>query len=214
MKTYLTTVIAAKRAAPAQDLLSDLTIAVDVGHLTEDELLDTAVLLVHAGHETTVNLIGNTVVALAATGRLRDLVDNPTRLPTLAPAAVVEGGRFDPSVRAAPYRVAMEKIVLDTVTIPAGALVLVDIQSANRDEEVFEHPDEFRLDRPTTPRPLTFGRGMHYCLGAHLAHLETTIALTELVTRFPGLRLGCAASELQRKASPIINGYEEIPVIL
>ena len=205
---YLTEMIAAKRAAPAADLLSELVAAVDAGRLTSEELLATAVLLVHAGHETTVNLIGNTVVALADTGRWHDLIGHPE----LVLAAVVEGGRYDSPVRAAPYRVAMEDISMGSMTIAAGSLVLIDLQSANRDE-IFDRPDEFLLDRPTLPRPLTFGHGMHFCLGVHLGQLETTIGLTELIARRPGLRLACNADELLRKASPILNGFETVPVI-
>ena len=212
---YLRELLDRKRRDPADDLLSALLAVRDgTDALTEDELTSMVFLLLVAGHETTVNLIGNGVQALlehpGQLARLRTQIETePDRLG----AAVEELLRFDgplqsaiPLVTAAPTEVA-------GTGIPAGEVVVVSLLAANRDPH--RGPDAGRLDvaRPEVPH-LAFGHGVHHCLGAPLARLEGRIALGTLLTRFPGLRLAVPAAELHRAPSLLMNGLTELPVYL
>ena len=214
MAGYLAGLIAHKRERPGDDLLSRLIAASDDdgGQLSEEELLMTAMLVLVAGHETTQNLIGNTVVGLLSSDAWAKLVADPD--PELLAAAVVEGGRWDSGVRAAPFRVTTRPVTVGEVTIPAGEIVLVLIHAANRDPQVFARPDEFDPYRVSDDAPLTYGHGIHYCLGAQLAQLETGIVLRQLAMRFPGLRLADNVGELERVPGAIMNGWRQIPVVV
>jgi cytochrome P450 len=208
---YLVGLLAAKREAPRDDLLSGLIEACDgEQRLDEQELLATTFLLVVAGHETTVNLIANGTVAL---------LRNPDQLAalradlSLVPAAVEELLRYDGPVQHATFRFTTEPIEVGGVTIPAHQRVLVLIASANRDTARFTEPD--RLDvRRTDNRHLAFGHGIHFCLGAPLARLEGQIAFTSLLRRFPELQLAVPPEELHWRNGLVLRALTELPVRL
>ncbi len=172
----------ARRSSPRDDLISALVEAHEAGdRLSEDELVSMIFLLLIAGHETTVNLIGNGVLALLehpeAMARLRDD-------PSLIKPAVEELLRYDGPLATATERFAREDVTIDGVTIPRGEMVLAVLSSANRDDRQFERPDALDLTREPN-RHLAFGLGVHYCLGAPLARLEGQIAINTLLRRAP-----------------------------
>jgi cytochrome P450 len=208
---YLRDLLARKRAEPADDLLSALLAVRDgADALTEDELTSMVFLLLVAGHETTVNLIGNGVLALLAhPDQLAALRADPDRI-----AAVVEELlRFDGPLQSAVPLVSAAPVELGGVSIGAGELVVVSLLAANRDPH--RGPDAGRLDvgRPEAPH-LAFGYGVHHCLGAPLARLEARIALGTLFARFPDLRLAVPADELAKGPGLLLNGLVELPVRL
>ena len=182
---YLSTLVAAKRRAPEDDLTTALIRAEDEhGQLSELELIQNVRLLVMAGHETTVNLIGNALVALF------QHPDELARLrgdPSLMPAAVEEFLRFDSSVQQLP-RVAQADVEIGGQRILAGEMVICLLGAANRDPAVWADPGRLQVDRPFV-RSMSFGGGIHFCLGAQLARIETEIALETLLRRLPSLRI-------------------------
>ena len=199
-----------KRLAPADDLLSALVEGYDGDRLTEDELVGMVFLLVAAGHETTVNLIGNgTLALLTHPDQLALLRAEPDRLP----AAVEEMLRYDGSLQVTlPYTTA-EPIELGGTHIPAGEMLLLGLLAANRDPDRFAEPDTFDITR--TPNPhLAFGHGLHHCLGAALARLEGRIAFAALLSRFPALRLAVPVSDLRWQPNLLVNALTELPVAL
>ena len=179
--------IAWKRGNPADDLLTALIAAEDNGDaLSDDELIAQTLLLYIAGHETTVNLIaGGTLALLRNPGQLALLRSDSG----LAGAAVEELLRYDSPVQAS-RRITLEPITIRDTIIPAGAFVMASLGSANRDE-LFWGADagEVRLTRDNAHHHVSFGAGPHHCLGASLARLEASIALSRLIARFPGLAL-------------------------
>jgi cytochrome P450 len=206
----LTALIAHKRTTPADDLLSALVHASEVDDgLSFDELLSTAYLLILAGYETTVNLIGNGVLAL---------LHNPSQLaalradPSLMPSAVEEFLRFESPLNTATMRFTTEAVRVGDVEIPAGQLVLVALLGANHDSRQFEDPD--RLDVTRAPNPhLAFGHGIHHCLGAPLARLEGEIAIGRLLTRFERITLDPNII-LRYRNSTLMRGLTALPVRL
>jgi cytochrome P450 len=179
--------IAWKRKNPADDLLTAMINAEDGGDvLSDDELVAQTLLLYLAGHETTVNLIsGGTLALLRHPGELAALRDDPG----LAGNAVEELLRYDSPVQAS-RRITLEPITLGGTEIPAGAFVMASLGSANRDEGFWgEDAGQVRLRRENARQHVSFGAGVHHCLGASLARLEAAIAFERLVTRFPGLAL-------------------------
>jgi cytochrome P450 len=182
----LTRLIAGKRAAPAEDLLSALVqVSEDGDQLSERELLATTYLLILAGYETTVNLIGNGILALLRNPvQLRALRAAPARLPE----AVEEFLRFESPLNLATTRFSTEAIRLGEVTIPAGELVVIGLLAANHDGARFDYPDQLDIGRTANPH-LAFGHGIHYCVGAPLARMEGAIALGRLLARFDDIRL-------------------------
>jgi cytochrome P450 len=203
---YLAETIAARRREPKDDLISAMVHAQEERDaLSDAELLATSNLLLLAGHETTTNLIGNGTLAL-----LRE-PDEWRRLctdPSLLPSAVEELLRFDGPVQAT-VRVALEDVAIDGLTIPAGALVLVNIGAANHDPDVFENPDQLDVARDPNPH-LAFGFGTHFCLGAPLARLEATLAFDALTRRFPKLTLLDDAPEY--RPNPVLRGLKRLEV--
>ena len=176
--------------------------------LSDDELVAMIFLLVVAGHETTVNLIGNGVLALL------HIPEQLTRLrddPAIDATAVEELLRFDSPVETATERYAREAIEIAGATIPRGACVYGASSSANRDETDFEEPDDLDLGRDLNRR-LAFGHGIHYCLGAPLARLEGQIALRRLLDRVPTLRLAVPESRLRWRKGLNLRGLEALPV--
>jgi hypothetical protein len=164
-----------------------------------------AFLLLIAGFETTVNLIGNGTVALVGDP---DGWDRLRRDPALVPAAIEEMLRYDSPVQLT-SRIATEEVEVGGRVIAAGRPVFVAIGGANRDPEVFDEPDEFRIDRPDPGRHLSFSLGLHHCLGAALARLEGRIAIEELTRRYPALEL---AAPPTRRSLLVLRGFESVPV--
>jgi cytochrome P450 PksS len=206
---YLRKLIDARRANPRGDLTSALVEAREAADcLSEDELLAMIFLLLVAGHETTVNLIGNGVLAL---------LDHPAqwarlvRDPELIKPAVEEVLRFDGPVQIANERYAREDVTMAGVTISRGELVLPVLASANRDQAQFEQPDELDIARESN-RHVAFGQGVHYCLGAPLARLEGQTAINTLLARMPDLRLAVRRDALRRRPGMSLHGLEKLPV--
>ena len=206
---YLRKIIAAKRAEPQDDLISALVQAEEAGErLREDELVAMVFLLVIAGHETTVNLIGNGALALL------QFPEQLARLradPQLDGSAVEELLRFHSPIEVSTERYAREAIQIAGVAIPEGALVYGLISSANRDDSQFDAPERLDLGR-TKNRHLAFGQGIHYCLGAPLARLEGRIALRRLIERLPGLRLAVPESALLWRKGLNLRALETLPL--
>ena len=207
---YIRGVVDAKRRQPGDDLISALVQAEEAGErLREDELVAMVCLLVIAGHETTVNLIGNGALALLQYPRqLERLRDEPA----LGPTAVEELLRFHSPVEVSTERYAREPIEIAGFTIPQGALVYGVLSSANRDETQFERLDGLDLARQRN-RHLAFGQGIHYCLGAPLARLEGQIALRRLLERMPHLRLAVTEPSLRWRKGLNLRGLKELPVV-
>lgn len=210
MREYLSGLLARKRAAPGPDLLSDLLRAQDAGELGEEELVAMAILLLIAGHETTVGLIGNAVLLLLDhPAEFASLRDDPATIP----AALDELLRLESPVAMATLRFTTAPVRLGGVDLPAGAFVLPAIGAANRDPDRFPDPD-----RPDPHRDgrgqLAFGHGVHRCLGAPLARLEGEIALHRLFARFPLLRLADRREDLRWRDTPMLRGLESLPVTL
>ena len=186
-RTYLRELVGAKVAEPGDDLTSDL-IAVyreEPERLTLEEIASILFSLSFAGHETTTGLIGNTVRRLLEVpDRWPAIVQNPG----LIAGAVEETLRYDPSVPVW-RRVTTRPVTLAGVDLPKGARLFLWLAAAGRDPAVFSQPDVFDTQRPDSDRHLAFGKGLHYCLGANLGKLETQIAVAELASRYPCLRL-------------------------
>jgi cytochrome P450 len=203
---YLGGIIAARRAAPRDDLISAMVGAQEENDaLTDSELLATSNLLLIAGHETTTNLIGNGLLALLREpNQLERLRADTAPLPT----AIEELLRYDGPVQAT-VRVAREDLEIDGHAIEEGSLVLVGIGAANHDPEVFREPE--RLDVGRDPNPhLAFGFGAHFCLGAPLARLEAEIAFRALIERFP--RLALQDETPRYRPNPVLRGLVSLPV--
>jgi cytochrome P450 len=203
---YLQDLVRERRANPDDSILSALIAAEEEGdRLSTGEVVRMAFLLLIAGFETTVNLIGNGTVALLGDP---DGWDRLRQDPSLVPAAIEEMLRYDSPVQLT-SRIATEEVEVGGRVIPAGRTVLVAIGGANRDPKVFERPDEFRIDRPDPGRHLSFSLGLHHCLGAALARLEGRIAIEELTRRYPALELTARPS---RRSQLVLRGFESVPV--
>lgn len=209
MYRSLVALLGHKRAEPGDDLLSALIAARDsADRLSEDELLSMAFLIILAGYETSVDLIGNGVLALL---RQPDQLAAVRADPGLLPGAVEEVLRYDGSAIFAVRRFPLEDVEIGGVTVPAGEPVLLSISSADRDPDRFDAPDTFDLARADNPH-LAFGHGLHYCLGAPLARLEGQVALGTLLRRLPGLALAVEESALRWRPSYRTRGLSALPV--
>ncbi|HEX5812294.1 MAG TPA: cytochrome P450 [Pseudonocardia sp.] len=210
---YLAALLDRKRAAPGEDLVTDLVVAADRDHaLTEQELLSTIFQLVVAGHDTTTSLIGNGTVALLRHPEQRDaLVADPA----LVPRVVEECMRWDAPVPHSTFRFTTEEIVLGGVVIPAFAQVIVSLAAANRDPARYRDAESFDIHR-TDRGHLALGHGIHHCLGAPLARVEAQIALSALHGRFPAMRLAVDPAELRwgHGDGLVLRGLSELPVVL
>ncbi|GAA3185649.1 MULTISPECIES: cytochrome P450 family protein [Streptomyces] len=223
---YFTGLIATKRAHPGDDLLSELIAVRDTpdgsapegaapdgsapggDRLSEDELTSLAFLILFAGYENTVHLIGNAVLALLDhPEQLQALRRNPAELPN----AVEEFMRFDPPAPLAIRRFPREDLEIGGVRVPAGDCVLLSVASANRDEARFPAADRLDLARGLSGH-LALGHGIHYCLGAPLARMETAVALGALLERFPGLRLDVPRESLTHRRTVRARGLISLPV--
>ncbi|MEU9660546.1 cytochrome P450 family protein [Streptomyces chartreusis] len=199
--------LADKRQEPADDLLSDLIAVRDEGdRLSEDELMSLAFLILFAGYENTVQLIGNAVLALL---RHPEQLDALRADPTRIAAAVEEFHRFEGPALLAIRRFPTEDMTIGGVPVPAGETVLLSLAAANRDPARFPDPDRLDLSRDTSGH-LALGHGVHHCLGAPLARAETEIALTALLERFPELAL--ADGEPRWRRSLRARGLLALPV--
>jgi cytochrome P450 len=208
---YLRALCARRRADPQDDLLTALVQAEDAGdRLNEDELLGMVFLLLLAGHETTVNLIGNAVLTLIEHPQQRELL---RQNPALIKPAVEELARYASPVIMATERYAHEDLTIAGVAIPRGELVLAVIASANRDERQFADADRLDLTREPNHH-LAFGQGIHYCLGAPLARMEAQIALTTLLRRLPELHLSRPRAALRWRPGMFVRGLEQLPMTL
>jgi cytochrome P450 len=208
-----TDLVAAKREAPGDDLTSALIAARDEqdGALTETELVDTLMLMMSAGHETTVNLLDQAITALLTHPDQLGLVRSGQRS---WHDVVEETLRWQAPVPYLPLRYAVEDIELDGVTIPRGDAILVGYAAAGRDPAVHgDTADEFDITR-IVKQHLAFGHGVHHCLGAPLARLEAEIALPALFDRFPGLALAVPTTELKPMPTFLSNGHMGLPVHL
>jgi len=206
----LTDLIAQKRREPTGDALSGLVTARNDGdQLTEEELIATAWLLIGAGYDTTVNLIGNTV---------RALLDNPLQLgairrqPSLVENAVEECLRFASPINIAAVRFTTVEVTVGDITIPPDRLVMIALLAANRDGERFDQPDLLDIERKPNAH-LAFGHGVHHCLGAPLARLEGVTAIGRLLERFDEISLEQGA-KLEYRNSTIVHGLKSLPVRL
>ncbi|WP_447039308.1 cytochrome P450 family protein [Streptomyces sp. DSM 118878] len=214
MRGYLAELIHRKRLDPGDDLISGLIRASDHGeHLTENEAAAMAFILLFAGFETTVNLIGNGVYALLTHPEQRErlqkaLADGDTGL---LETGVEELLRFDGPVELATWRFATEELSIGGQRIAAGDPVLVVLAAADRDPERFEHPDTLDLSRRDNQH-LGYGHGIHYCLGAPLARLEGRTALATLLRRLPDLQLAVDPTDLRWRGGLIMRGLRTLPV--
>jgi len=206
MSDYFRGLVAARRASPRGDLLSALITAEEAGdRLSEDELLATCILLLVAGHETTVNLIGNgTLALLRHPGELRRLRETPG----LIASAVEELLRYDGPVQRT-ARIPSTDVTIGGRTIGKGEMVMPFIGAADRDPAQFPDPDRLDLAR-TDNRHIAFGWGIHFCLGAPLARVEGQIAIDTLVRRFPKLEL--VTDEPEYRQSLTLRGLKTLPV--
>ncbi|MFK0180361.1 cytochrome P450 [Streptomyces xanthochromogenes] len=208
---YLDELVAHKAEHPGDDLISALIEARDEGQrLSHGELTAMAFLMLIGGHETTVHLIGNGMLALMQHPDQLALLHND---PSLITSAIEEFLRYEGSVEVATWRFALEDLDFDDVRVPAGAPVLVSLGSAGRDPDRFENPDTFDITRGDAGH-LVFGHGMHYCLGAPLARMEGQIAVGSLVRRFPAIRLAAPVDTLRWREGLLIRGLYELPVHL
>jgi cytochrome P450 len=203
---YFRELIARRRAAPRGDMLSDLIAAEEAGDkLSEHELLATCILLLIAGHETTVNLIGNgTLALLRHPDQLRRLREDPA----LIGGAIEELLRFDGPVQRT-ARIPSEDVTIAGHKIAAGEMVMPFIGAADRDPAQFRDPDRLDITRADN-RHIAFGWGIHFCLGAPLARVEGQIAIGTLLRRLPHLALATEAPEFRESLT--LRGLKSLPV--
>jgi cytochrome P450 PksS len=206
---YIRKIIKSRRVDPQDDLVSALVQAKEASDtLSEDELVAMIILLLFAGHETTVNLIGNGVLALMEhPDQMEELRSNPA----LIKPAVEEFLRFTSPVEMATERYTREDVTIAGVTIPRGEIVFAVIASANRDEQHFTNPDSLDIKREPN-KHLSFGLGNHFCLGASLARMEGQIAISTLLRREPDLRLTVTPDSLRWRPGLVLRGLESLPV--
>ena len=211
LAAYLYELVARKRVEPDDALISGLVTASDEGdHLDDDEVVAMGMLLLIAGHETTANLVANSVYALLADPDLRDrLAGSRDQMP----AAIEELLRWGSPVANAPMRFAAEDIELGGTTIPRGAMVTLSVAAANRDPDRFDAPEVYDPERDKSGH-LAFGHGLHFCLGASLARLEGEVALAALLDRFPHLVAGGDLRDLTYRRSVLVHALTALPVLL
>ncbi len=208
MSAYLREVIAHRRSHLGDDLLSALLQVEEQGDRLSTVELQTFVLLLYvAGHETTVNLIGNGTLALL---RHRDELRRWAADPSLDAQAIDELLRYDGPVQQT-VRVPLQPVRFGEVEVPANSMVMTVLGAANHDPAVFDDPHTLRLDRPNARTHLAFAAGVHYCLGASLARLEGQVAIGSLIRRFPDLEL---AGEPHWRDRLTIRGVDHLPLSL
>jgi cytochrome P450 len=207
---YLHVLFEERRSEPGEDLVSALVAVEDGGDtLSEEELSSMVALLIVAGHETTVSLIGNATLALLTHPEQQAALERDL---SLLPRAVEELIRYDGPVERTLNRWAAVDVELRGKTIRRGDAVIVILGAADRDPERFDDPDRLDLAAERETRLLAFGRGNHFCLGAPLARLEAEIALGTLLRRLPGLRLAVPEEELRWRPVPLFRSLVALPV--
>ncbi|MCU1592101.1 MAG: cytochrome, partial [Frankiales bacterium] len=204
---YVRAVVEQRRASPGEDLISDLIAARDDGSkLSDDELVASVVLLLNAGHEASVNVFGNGFHALLEhPDQLQRLRDDPGLLPT----AIEELMRFDSPLQLF-ERTATENVEIGGVTVAAGQKIAALLGSANRDPAVFPDPDTLDVGRTDNPH-ISFGAGVHFCIGAPLARVELQASFGALLDRTSRLELGAPPT---RRPEFVLRGLRELPVVL
>lgn len=204
MMQYFASEIAARKEAPLHDLLTTIVEAeIDGERLTDLEMLGFCLLLLVAGNETTTNLLSNLLHVLAGRPDLWQALRNDR---SLVPGAIEEALRYDSPVQGL-WRTTTRPVTLRDVPIPEGSRVMVCYAAANRDPDEFPDPEEFRLDR-NLDLHVAFGYGIHYCLGAPLARLESKVALNALLDRYDELALGRTRGE--RLPTSILRGFKKL----
>ncbi|QXG74536.1 cytochrome P450 [Modestobacter sp. L9-4] len=205
---YLRGLAAERRLAPGEDLLSHLVTVRDSDgdKLTEDELVTTCILLLNAGHEATVNVSGNGLLALLENpDQLQRLRDDPALLPT----AIEELMRYDSPLQLF-ERTATEDVAIGGITVERGQKIAALLGAGNRDPQVFTDPDTLDVGRTDNPH-ITFGAGVHFCIGAPLARVELQASFGALLSRTSSLELGAPAV---RRPEFVIRGLADLPVVL
>lgn len=211
MLRFFQRLIADRRRQPGDDLISALVQAeADGERLNEDELLSMIFLLLLAGHETTVNLIGSGALALMHFPEQRQLL---AAQPERIDSAIEELLRFTNPVTHGTMRYAREPVEICGQTIAPGEVIVALLASANRDEAVFDRPDVLDITRQPN-KHIAFGFGLHYCLGAPLARLEARAAIPALLQRFPNYRLAIPAADVVWRPTAGVRGLASLPVVL
>ena len=207
LRGYLRELIARRRSDPGDDLMSGLIHVEESGdQLTEEEIIATCNLLLVAGHETTVNLIANAILAmLRHPAQWSALTADPQRVS----AVVEETLRYDPPVQLM-GRIAADDMTIGDALVPKGDVMMLLLAAAHHDPAAFDRPDEFDPDRENI-RHLGFGKGPHFCLGAPLARLEAAVALSKVTERFPQALLG---GEPQYKPNLTLRGMASLEVAI
>jgi cytochrome P450 len=206
---YLAEAFEKRRQEPGDDLISALLQAEEEGdRLSTEELFSMVVLLIIAGHETTVSLIGNAVVSLL---NHPDVLERVKANPAEMPEAVEEVLRLESPVDRSVTRWVTQDTEIGGKQLRRGDMIIAVLGSANRDEGHFDHAAEMNLDR-VDKNHLAFGKGVHYCLGAPLARLEGDIALNTLFRRLPGLKLAVPKEKLPFRQTPLFHAFQHIPV--
>jgi cytochrome P450 len=209
MGDYFRHLLKQRQHTPGNDLISDLIAAHEAGEtLTAQELVDFCIVLLVGGNETTTNLLGNAILCF---NEYPDAFERLKQEPSLLPLAIEEVLRYRSSVQAM-ERFTKIETQLGGQTIPAGQKVIVWMGSANRDEVQFDRADKFVIDRDPNPH-LSFGNGIHFCLGAPLARLEAAIVLGAVLERLPNLRIDPGAT-LEFIPSIDTHGLKSLPVLL
>ncbi|HJU09882.1 MAG TPA: cytochrome P450 [Candidatus Binataceae bacterium] len=210
LREYFINEIEKRRCSPGQDLVSALVASRDEADaLTEEELITFVVLLLLAGNETTTNLIGNGMLALA---RNPEQMQKLIREPDLMPRAIEEMLRYDCPVQST-ARYPRIDVTIDEVNLTANTVTFVMVAAANRDPEQFPNPDSFDISREPNEH-LAFGEGIHYCLGAPLARMEGAIAIEAALSRFPRLRLLNSDQQFAYKGSYFLRGLASLPMAI
>ncbi|WP_330330508.1 cytochrome P450 [Streptomyces sp. NBC_00536] len=211
LSRYMSGLIAEKEREPGEDLLSALIHADPERRLTSTEILSTGFALMTGGNDTTASLVGGVIAALLTHPAERTaLLAEPGRWGRSMDELI----RYVSPIGNALQRVTTEPVELGGVTIPAGEVVVISVMSTNRDPHQFpDHPDVLDLDRPK-PAHLSFGFGIHYCSGAHLAKVITEIAARRLFERFPQVRLAVDPAELRYQQNVVVRPLEALPVRL
>lgn len=211
LNRFLNKLIEDRRRHPQDDLTTALVQAeADGEKLSEDELLAMLFLILFAGHETTVNLIGSgTLALLQHPQQFEQLKQNRDMLDI----AIEEMLRYTNPVQHIAMRYALEDVEVGGVHIPQQSTVMLGIAAANRDETIFENASAFDITRQPNPH-IAFGFGIHYCLGAPLARLEAKTAFNVLLDRYPNLELAVPASQLEWRGAPALRGLKSFPVRL
>ncbi|MBW5420806.1 cytochrome P450 [Streptomyces sp. BG9H] len=209
LSRYMSELIAAKQSEPGEDLLSALIHAAPERRLTSTEILSTGFALMTGGNDTTASLVGGVIAALLTHPAERtELLAEPGRWGKSMDELI----RYVSPISNALQRVTTEPVELGGVTIPAGEIVVISVMSTNRDTDQFpDHPDRLDLSRHK-PAHLSFGFGIHYCSGAHLAKVITEIGARRLFERFPGVTLAVDPSELRYQANPVVRPLQALPV--